>query len=156
ELVTLDGGIPEFELSPITAWEPYADGAPGEFRSTKTYPDVETTTGELQVTLLGRFVDSLQPLHGYWHHPDLQSDNAYLTLGAGEKVKPDAHVYCGPGLWYDKETDRIHVRLAHTKLPGLGDDNYRGETDPRKIPLVVAAWAHGPVLTLKDSRHVRL
>src|SRR6185369_1446663 len=94
--------------------------------------------------------------HGYWHHPDLQSDNPYWTLGGGEKVKPDAHVYSGPGLWYDRETDRIHVRLAHTKLPGLGDNNYTGETDPRKLPLVVATYTAGPVLTLTDSRYVRL
>lgn len=156
ELVTLDGGIPEFQQAPATAWEPCPDGVPGEFRSVKTYPGIETTKGELQVTLLGNFVDSLLPLQGYWHHPDLQSDNPYWTLGGGEKTKPDAHVYCGPGLWYDKATDRIHCRLAHTKLPGLVDNNYRGETDPRKISLVIAAWEHGPVVTLHDCRYVRL
>jgi len=156
ELVTLDGGIAEFQLSPATAWEPCPGGAQGEFRSVKTYADLETTQGELQVSLMGRFVDSLLALHGYWHHPDLQSDNPYWTLGGGEKVKPDAHVYCGPGLWYDRESDRIHTRLAHTTLPGLGDDNYTGETDPRKLPLVVAAYPHGAVLALNECRHVRL
>ena len=56
---------------------------------------------------------------------------SYWTLGGGEKTKPDAHVYCGPGLWFNPETSRIHCRLAHTKLPGLGENNYTGETDPR-------------------------
>lgn len=156
ELAVLDGGIAEFLETPQTAWEPCTTGVAGEFWSTKTYPDLEQREGELRVGLLGRFADSMTPLHGYWHHPDLQSDNPYWTLGGGEKVKPDAHVYCGPGLWYDPATDRIHCRLAHTQLPGLGDDNYRGETDPRKLALVIAGWRHGSVLTLEDSQHVRL
>lgn len=156
ELVTLDGGLPEFQNSPLTAWESAPGGAVGEFRSTKTYPGIGATHGDLQVGLLGLFVDSLLPLHGYWHHPDLQSDNPYWSLGGGEKVKPEAHVYCGPGLWYDQQTGRIHCRLAHTKLPGLHDNNYRGETDPRKLSLVIAGWGHGPVLLLEDCQYVTL
>ncbi len=156
ELATVDGGVSEFLNQPATAWEPYPEGAPGEFRSTKTYPGIETKSGDLQVSLLGNFADSLLPLHGYWHHPDLQSDNPYWTLGGGEKVKPDAHVYCGPGLWYDRETERIHCRLTHIKLPSLGANNYTGETDPRKVPLVIAGWGNGAVLKLDGCRHVRL
>ncbi len=156
ELVTLDGGLPEFQLDHAASWESDPDGVAGEYRSTKTYPDQGSTAGDLKIGAVGLFVDSLLPLHGYWHHPDLQSDNPYWTLGGGEKTKPDAHVYCGPGLWYNPETSRIHCRLAHTKLPGLGDNNYTGETDPRKIPLVVATYGAGPVLQLQHSRYVRL
>ena len=47
-------------------------------------------------------------------------------------------VYCGPGLWFNRETERIHARLAHTKMAGLGDRAYRGETDPRKLALCVS------------------
>jgi len=55
-------------------------------------------------------------------------------------VKP---VYCGPGIWYDKDRGRIHVRLAHTniRLPEEAQHtvvNYRGERDPRRLPLVIA------------------
>lgn len=156
ELVTIDGGLPEFLHSPQSAWELAPNGAAGEFRSTRIYPDIEETQSQLRVSLLGLFADSLLPLHGYWHHPDLQSDNPYWNIGGEGKTKPDAHVYCGPGLWYDTETERIHCRLAHTKLPGLHDNNYRGETDPRKLPLVVAGWRHGPVMKLTDCRYVRL
>jgi hypothetical protein len=159
ELVTLDGGLPEFQLDAANAWEPYADGAAGEFRSTRTYPDFEVKTGDLKVHLLGGFVDSLLPLQGYWSHGDLQSDNPYWTLNDGTKGGKsgnEKHVYCGPGLWYDPETDRIHCRLAHTQLPQLGDGNYRGETDPRKLPLIVATDPAGPVVVLKECRHVRL
>lgn len=156
ELAILDGGYPEFLESPATSWEPCPDGVPGEFRSTKVYPKVGAYEGDLRVGLLGNFADSMTPLHGYWHRPDLQSDNPYWTLGGGDKVKPDAHVYCGPGLWYNPETEHFHCRLAHTKLPGLGDDNYRGETDPRKVPMIVSSYGAGNVLRLEDSRHVRL
>ncbi|HUG70804.1 MAG TPA: hypothetical protein VMM76_23850, partial [Pirellulaceae bacterium] len=156
ELVTIDGGLPEFQTTPQTAWEPAPEGVAGEFRSKATYPDIETKHGTLQVSLLGLFTDSLLPLHGYWHHPDLQSNNPYWTLSGGNKVGPEAHVYCGPGLWYDAQTDRIHCRLAPTTLPGLGENNYRGETDPRKLSLVISGWGHGPVLKLEDCRYVRL
>jgi hypothetical protein len=152
ELVVLDGGIPEFETSPETAWEPFDGGAEGEYRSTKTYPGL--TSRPDQTNLLGNFVDSMVPLHGYHFVGDLRSDNPYWNIG--NKVGEEGYVYCGPGVWYDAETGRIHARLAHTKLPGLGDDNYRGETDPRKTPLVIAAQAAGPVLALDGVRHVRL
>lgn len=160
ELAILDGGMPEFLTASASAWEPCPNGVAGEYWSTKTYPGLAPSTGELRVTLLGNFADSLTPLHGYWNRGDLQSDNPYFNLNDSEaestKVGVAKHVYCGPGVWYDAETGRIHCRLAHTKLPGLGDDNYRGETDPRKTPLVLAPWASGSVLTLTGSQYVRL
>lgn len=48
--------------------------------------------------------------------------------------------YRGPGLWWKASpgtsTGRIHIRLSHTHRDG-GATNYRGETDPRKIPISV-------------------
>ena len=64
-----------------------------------------------------------------------------------------APVYCGPGLWYDPASGRIHVRLSHTHLKHMM--NYEGETDPRKVPLVIAA-AHAVPLRLDGAQHVRL
>lgn len=160
ELVILDGGLREFLDDPATSWEPCPDGVPGEFWSTRTYAGFEPNVGDLKVSLLGNFADSMIPLHGYWNRGDLQSDNPYFNLNDGGpdsgKVGSAKHVYCGPGVWYDAATSRIHCRLAHTKLPGLGDDNYRGETDPRRVPLVLAPWPSGSVLTLADSRYVQL
>lgn len=152
ELAILDGGIPVFQTAPVTAWEPCPGGVEGEFRSTGAYPDLGGRDG--QTNLLGNFGDSLVPLHGYRYLDDLRSDNSYWNITS--KVADEQHVYCGPGLWYDTETGRIHIRLAHTKLPGLGEDNYRGETDPRKLPLIVAVFAGGPVLSLNGVQHVRL
>src|SRR5262249_43588808 len=63
-------------------------------------------------------------------------------------------IYCGPGLWFNPESQRIHVRLKHTALKVLGDSNYRGETDPRRLSLVVAA--DQTPLRIEKARHVRL
>jgi len=68
-------------------------------------------------------------------------------------------IYCGPGLWYDKQTGRIHARLAHTKLK-LPEGSthqlvqYQGETDPRKLPLVVAPYDATPLM-VDQAMYVR-
>jgi hypothetical protein len=152
ELAILDGGIADFYDAPEAAWEPCPGGVSGEFWSTKTYPDLGGRADGTNV--LGNFADSMIPLHGYRLRGDLQSDNPYWNVE--NKVGSESFVYCGPGIFYDVMTGRIHCRLAHTKLPGLHEDNYRGETDPRKLKLIVAGHAGGPVLELIDSEHVRL
>jgi hypothetical protein len=152
ELAILDGGLREFFESPAQAWEPCPDGVPGEYRSVKTYPDLGGAEG--QTNVLGNFGDSMVPLHGYRFRTDLQSDNPYWNISS--KVQDQQSVYCGPGIYYDAGTGRIHARLVHTRLPGLHEDNYRGETDPRKLRLVIAGRSGGPILTLRDCRHVRL
>lgn len=149
---TIDGGLREFYESPVTAWEEVKDGVKGEFVSTKTYSNLITRADTTNV--LGHFGDSLIPLQGYRFRGDLQSDNPYWNVD--KKVGGDSFVYCGPGLWFNRETERIHCRLAHTRLSGLGTDNYAGETDPRKLQLIVAAgWDRSP-LTLRNCQHVKL
>lgn len=157
ELAILDGGEPAFATSPDTAWEPCADGVPGEFRSTRPYPVAETKgeqDGDGEVLAMGRFIDSMIPLHGARFHGDLQSDNPWWNITS--KVGGASFVYCGPAVWQDGKTGRIHCRLAHTELPGLGADNYTGGTDPRKMPLCIATVAAGPTLTLQSARHITL
>src|SRR5262249_14972194 len=46
------------------------------------------------------------------------------------------------------------IRLAHTKLDGLGANHYRGETDPRKLPLVIAGAEY--TLRLDKAKHLRV
>jgi hypothetical protein len=152
ELAILDGGFREFVDSPETAWEPCPGGVAGEFRSTRTYANLGTRDDTTNV--LGNFGDSMVPLHGYRLRGDLQSTNMYWH--ANVRSDKDASIYCGPGLYYDLASQRIHIRLAHTTLPGLHDDNYRGETDPRKLRLVVAGGRGQSPLTLRGAQHVRL
>jgi hypothetical protein len=149
ELAVLDGGFPEFLTRAKTAWEP-VKGSRDEYRSTKTYPALRNARRGVRV--LGNFAQSLVPLHGYRFVCDFRSDNPYWTLKNNRDDKTG--VWCGPGLWFDPAGERIHVRLAHTNLRLLGKANYTGETDPRKLPLVVA----GPAtpLRLDRARHLRL
>jgi hypothetical protein len=170
ELAVIDGGQREFLDSPATAWEPFAGGAEGEFVSTRSYPNAadrkvphqfipanwEPLWGieDERPIALGHFADSLLPLHGYRTVEDLRAtSDLWPRTKKGER---DAGVYCGPGLWLNRETGRIHIRLAHTQLAGLGERAYRGETDPRKLPLVIAAGFGDDVLRISGVRHVRL
>jgi hypothetical protein len=158
ELAVLDGGIPEFERHPETAWEPCKDGVAGEYSSTKTYPvsapgRTSEGDGDGEVLAMGRFIDSMIALHGCRFHGDLQSDNQWWTIKG--KNQGETFVNCGPSVWQDGITGRIHCRLVPTKLP-IGDNNYTGTTDPQHTPLCIATMAAGPVLTIDSSRHVEL
>ena len=144
ELVVIDGGMHEFLDNPREAWVPVDGGAPAEFRSSKKYPQLER--------VIGNFGDSLIPLHSYRDAADLRATNeAPLPAASGDR-KP---FYVGPGLWYDVDSERIHVRLAHTHINAFGEDNYRGETDPRVLPLVVAPWKSTPLI-LQNAKNVRV
>ena len=50
--------------------------------------------------------------------------------------------------------DESHVRLAHTHVTHPEIANYTGETDPRKLPLVVAPFLSVPLL-IDQAMHVR-
>lgn len=170
ELAIIDGGLREFVESPQTSWQPLAGGAEGEYVSTKTYFEADDRQVPRQFLpgswepmwgieherplALGAFADSMVPLHGYRIIEDLRSANE-LWIG-GKKEMQDTGIYCGPGLWFNRETGRIHVRLAHHRLAGLGTHAYRGETDPRRLPLVVAVGFGQDVLRISGVKHVRL
>jgi hypothetical protein len=145
ERAIVDGGLPEFFDNPAGAWEP-APGAPAdEYRSIKAYRNIRD--------VLGLFGDSHIALQTYWHPMDLQARNE-LWIDDPEKKLMVQPVYCGPGLWYDRDTGHIHVRLAHTHLKTPGLANYRGETDPRKLPLIIAPFRSVP-LFVDMAKHVR-
>jgi hypothetical protein len=145
ELAVIDGGLPEFQRTPATAWEPAPDGVPGEFRSAAVYRNIRD--------VLGLFGDSNVGLQTYWHAMDLRATNEMWIADPDKKIMV-LPVWCGPGLWYDKQTGRIHVRLAPTQLPTPGVPNYQGESDPRKLPLVIAPFNSVP-LFVDQAMHVR-
>lgn len=170
EMAVLDGGLREFHESPETSWEPVKDGADGEFVSTRTYADVDTRRMPQQFVpvaweplwgiederplALGHFADSMAPLHGYRLAIDLR---AASELNPSDRKTPrTTGVYCGPGLWYNRITGRVHIRLAQNQLPGLDERAYRGETDPRKLRLIIALGFGDPVLRVNGIHHVKL
>lgn len=142
EQAVIDGGLREFFDEPATAWAPFADGAEGEFRSARTYPNVRH--------VLGAFGDSMVGLVAYYHAKDLRAKGEFFELD--EATKDFQPLYCGPGIWYDPTTGYIHARLAPTNVPGIA--NYRGESDPRKLPLVIAPFRSLP-LHVDGAQHVR-
>ncbi len=94
------------------------------------------------------------PLHSYRLAVDLRATNE-LWLGGKNEMR-DHGIYCGPGLWFDRATGRIHIRLASQRLAALGTAAYRGETDPRRLRLVIAAGFGDDVLRIHGVQHVRL
>jgi hypothetical protein len=170
ELAVLDGGLREFALDPAASWEPFAGGAEGEYISTRTYDHADERqvphqflpgawepmwgVEEERPLALGHFADSMVPLHGYRFAADLRASNE-LWPGGKEPTR-DSGIYCGPGLWFNRDTRRIHIRLAHHRLEGLGDRAYRGETDPRRLPLSVAAGFGGDILRVSGIKHLRI
>jgi hypothetical protein len=169
ELAVLDGGLREFYESPATSWEPAPGGAEGEFVSTKSYLQLDDRkvprqflpaswepmwgVEEDRPLALGNFGDSLVPLQGYRHLEDLRATSEFWLT---DKKDKNVGMYGGPGLWFNRETGRVHIRLAHTRLEGSGDRSYRGETDPRKLPLVISVGFGEDVLRLSGLKHVRL
>lgn len=148
EQAIIDGSLPEFALSPEQQWEPCKDGAAGEYRTTKPWPNLRD--------VIGYFGDSQVGLQTYWHRTDLQATSETFT-GTGGKGAADKDVdpiYLGPGVFYDRQTGHIHCRLAHTHLPA-GLTNYTGETDPRKLPLTIAPYRSTP-LFFDQAEHVQL
>ncbi len=170
EIAVIDGGLPEFLESPTTSWAPLPGGADGEFVSTKSYWNADARRAPQQFLpaawepmwgiederpiALGHFADSMVPLHGYRIAADLRATNELWT--GGKNAMRDTGIYCGPGLWFNRETARIHLRLAHQKLDGMGDQAYRGETDPRKLPLVVSVGFGDDVMRVTGVKHVRV
>ena len=112
------------------------------------------------VYAMGNFGDSMIPLHGYAFRIDLGWPDMFPAYES--KFSQTGGMYCGPGVWYDARpvtsraygTFKIHIRLAHTKFPALGKKNYTGETDPRKLPLVISG--PDPVLALQNAEHLVL
>ncbi|MFN4257818.1 MAG: DUF1565 domain-containing protein [Gemmataceae bacterium] len=146
EQAILDGGFREFFEEPATAWHPI-QGSHGEYRSARAYPNLRT--------VLGLFGDSMIGLNTYYHAQDMRATNELWDLQdeANPKTSDVKPVWCGPGLWYNPCDGRIHIRLAHTHLPA--SPNYRGETDPRRIPLVIAPF-HACPLTFDGASHIQI
>jgi hypothetical protein len=60
-------------------------------------------------------------------------------------------VYMGPGLFYESEAGRIHIRLSHTHnhTPGIVD--YDGGTDPRHVRVAISHRAPAPLVVVGCS-----
>lgn len=148
EQAIIDGALPKFVTAHDKAWEPCPDGVQHEYRSTQRWPNLRD--------VIGYFGDSQVGLQTYWHRRDLQATSERFSGGGGKGAdeKDVEPIYLGPGIWYDATTGYIHCRLATTHLPAPLV-NYAGETDPRKLPLTIAAYRSTPVF-FDQTEHVTL
>jgi hypothetical protein len=150
ELAVVDFGFREFFEDPARSWEPYPEGSEGEYRSTRSYP------GLMQQHLGGNFGDSMVPLFRYRFIEDLRSENEYPAPGLANRRRSATGMYAGPGAIWDPTTERIHVRLRPTMLTSRGGANYRGETDPRKIPLIISRTGDRASFHISNASHVNV
>jgi hypothetical protein len=153
EIAVVDFGFREFFEDPEGSWEPYPQEAEGEYRSTRTYPE---GSGPMSRHVGGNFGDSMVPLFRYIFVEDLRSGNEIKRGGLGNRRPSAEGLYGGPGAFWDRATERIHIRLQPTGLASRGEANYRGETDPRKIPLVISREGDKARFRIAGARHVRV
>lgn len=137
ERVVIDGSLAEFFTQPATTWEPDPAGVKDEYRTVRAYPNLRT--------VVAQFGDSMIGLQTYYHHQDLAAKSELVDWADWDKTRESdmRPIYLGPGLWYDSQSSRLHARFSHTHLPEIA--NYQGETDPRKLPLVVAPFNSVPL-----------
>ncbi len=145
ELAIIDAGFREFYEDPAHAWEPVEGGAPDEYQSTRSYSEGGG---------FGNFGDSMLPFQRHMTMADLRSSNELMLPSLTNRSDDPTGIYAGPGSRRDDKTGRIHIRLAHTKLEGLAANAYTGETDPRKLPLVIAG--KDEALTIAGAGNIRV
>ncbi len=143
EQAIIDGSYAPFQTQPAQAWRPVAGGAPDEFESVTRFANIHHPIGTMGDSMLG--------LQTYYHGSDLRAAQElihYPDFAARQNTDHDP-LYCGPGLWLNPDTGRIHARLAPTHVPGI--TNYAGVTDPRQLPLIIAPF-HAVPLTIEGAR----
>jgi len=145
ERAVIDGSFSPFQLAPANAWIAVTDGTPGEYRSTQRFRNVHG--------VVGMFLNDAIPLNTYWQLPSLLTDNELGDMDPNLKILARP-VYCGAGVWHDRQTGYIHARFAPTNNNSPLARDYRGPTDPRTMPLVIASL-HSVPLTIDRAMHVR-
>lgn len=164
ELPIVTTAHPEFYRDPGTAWEPVPGihgGVEFEYRSAQTY-------GLSSPVVTGRFADSYYPLFAYSKETDFRSENEFMIQGLQNRTDLPQGFWAGPGAWWSQADRRIHIRLRHTNRAwldtedylGIGEDfltnNYKGETDPRNIRLLLIGLRTDQAMVKVDADHIRV
>lgn len=168
ERAVIDGSIDPFASDPARAWQPSrGPGAvAGEYVSAP-----QPVNDDRDLVHHGAFIDPgpYRRLLTYSRLEDLRAGNeSFARIAAGDRRAGPVAVgkrteegerrpwtYFGPGIYFDEETRRVHVRLAptHNRVEGVGD--YAGPSDPRVVPLALSRKADR-ALELIDAAHIRV
>jgi hypothetical protein len=165
EHVTIDALIPDFLNPPADVqWDPVGQG---EYVWRVPLDEGIVPTG-------GAFMDRSPHtrLVKYDWLQDMQSDNELWPKGElGDNIvwlrhkKPGEAatysiteerrrwVYMGPGIWFDPDTRRVHVRLSPTHHGVDGLQEYAGESDPNQVRLALSEQ-DSHALFLRDCSHL--
>lgn len=165
EQVTIDALMPNF-LHPTDGvqWDSLGGG---EYVWCKQLPEGEEVTGgafmdrpvHTRLVRYGRLED-LQSTNELWRKDDETGDNRVWTkIGNDPNVYQITSeyrnwVYMGPGIWFDTDTRKVHIRLSHTHNNISSWDDYTGETDPNQIRLALSEQ-DSHALFLRDCNHIR-
>ena len=172
ERAVIDASQSIFADSPGRAWQRAKE--PGahadEWVSTQAY----STRGKDSASR-GAFLDRehYTRLLTYSRLEDLRAGNQTWDEMAGDDARPGPRVkaskrhpaepgrerlpwtYFGPGIHFDKQTGRIHIRLSPTRHGVGGMEEYRGPTDPRRVRLSISSRTDR-ALAMLGCEHVRV
>lgn len=120
DAVVVDGALPVFDTQPQRAWVEH-DAALGVYRSQQAFPGAERIYGALADDEGGH---ALVP---YLDYASLAATN--------EDYSPTQPFYCGPGVWWNPQDERIYVRLARSRYQEQLDLKVPRLVDARRTPL---------------------
>jgi Right handed beta helix region/Protein of unknown function (DUF1565) len=155
ERATIDGSVHQFRTLNNDDWEPARqrdpDAHPDEYLSRGIFP---ADSSQNRVNR-GAFLDR-EPYTRLITHSrleDLRAENQTFAELEPDDPRPGPEetdevgnpagfrrpwVYMGPGVFFDKETGRVHIRLSHTRNGVKGLEDYEEELDPRRLRLAIS------------------
>jgi hypothetical protein len=173
EQAAIDASMAIFADNPGRAWE--RSKQPGAHRdewvSTQRYP-VEGKDTSSRGAFLDRArytrlltysrIEDLRAANQTWELSMASGDRRpgpRIKLGKRRPAEPDHErlpwTYFGPGIHFNRQTGRIHIRLSPTAHGVSGLEEYRGPTDPRKLHLAISS-RDDIALRVAGSEHLRI
>ncbi len=81
------------------------------------------------------------------------ADGMYIPEDRVGEMHTLPSLYMGPGVWFDPEEFKVHVRLSHTANNIPGWDDYEDETDPNQLRLALCQ-GEDYALFLTNCHHI--
>lgn len=77
----------------------------------------------------------------------------YIPETRDKEIHTLPSLYMGPGVWFDPEQFKVHIRLSHTTNNIPGWDDYEEETDPNQLRLALCQ-GEDYALFLTNCHHI--
>lgn len=171
EHAIIDGSVAQFRVANNNDWEPAALHDPNAHKEEFVSRDTFTLDSNDDRVNRGAFLDRkpYTRLITYSKLDDLRAENETFDQIALNDPRPGPEetdaagngtgfrrpwVYMGPGVFFNQQTGRAHIRLSHTHngVEGLAD--YDGKVDPRLLRLAISHKDRA-TLVIRNSSFVR-